>query len=174
MNSGALLEFPKTLPDTIDGIANCDEEYPQIFLSERLANAGVLPMFGFPTRVRYLHHDRPIRFPLTKVIDRDDSVAVSQFARKRDGQGQDDTQGRWLDSLRAGSREQSRGAGRTGTRISRLDLCGLRRSDLGIRCWGDLPSVRGDRRLVLPSCPDLGAVGLHDRARQSDRLQRAV
>jgi hypothetical protein len=76
----ALLEFPKTLPDTIDSIAVRDEEYPQIFLSERLANAGVLPMFGFPTRVRYLHHDRPFQFPLTKVIDRDDSVAISQFA----------------------------------------------------------------------------------------------
>ena len=76
----ALLEFPKTLSDAIDGIAHRDDMYPQPFLSERLANAGILPMFGFPTRVRYLHHERPFRFPLTKVVDRDDGVAIGQFA----------------------------------------------------------------------------------------------
>ena len=38
-----------------------DPRFPQDALSERLANAGILPMFGFPTRTRYLFHDRPTR-----------------------------------------------------------------------------------------------------------------
>ena len=39
--------------------ASVDPRLPQRSLSERLANVGVLPMFGFPTRVRYLFHERP-------------------------------------------------------------------------------------------------------------------
>jgi DEAD/DEAH box helicase domain-containing protein len=52
-------------------------------LSERLANAGVLPMFGFPTRVRYLFHKRPnagAKWPPEDVIDRPLDLAISQFA----------------------------------------------------------------------------------------------
>lgn len=52
-------------------------------LSERLANAGVLPMFGFPTRVRYLYHKRPAPgggWPPQDVIDRSLDLAISQFA----------------------------------------------------------------------------------------------
>ena len=59
-----------------------DPRYTQPSLSERLANAGVLPMFGFPTRVRFLYHDRPNRshrWPPEDVIDRELDVAISQF-----------------------------------------------------------------------------------------------
>ncbi|MER6405032.1 DEAD/DEAH box helicase [Streptomyces viridosporus] len=52
-------------------------------LSERLAHAGVLPMFGFPTRVRHLYLERPkasYPWPPKVVIDRDISIAVSEFA----------------------------------------------------------------------------------------------
>ena len=54
-------------------------------LSERLASVGVLPMFGFPTRVRYLYHGGPPRAdagwpPERGVIDRQLDVAISQFA----------------------------------------------------------------------------------------------
>ncbi|MBY3115637.1 DEAD/DEAH box helicase [Rhizobium laguerreae] len=52
-------------------------------LSERLANSGVLPMFGFPTRVRYLFHKRPAaggKWPPEDVIDRPLDLAISQFA----------------------------------------------------------------------------------------------
>lgn len=53
-------------------------------LSERLANAGLLPMFGFPTRVRYLFHQRPSAAydwpPEAGVVDRDLDLAISQFA----------------------------------------------------------------------------------------------
>jgi hypothetical protein len=52
-------------------------------LSQRLAGHGVLPMFGFPSSVRYLHLYRPksaYPWPPGGVIDRDLAMAVSQFA----------------------------------------------------------------------------------------------
>ena len=54
-------------------------------LSERLASNGVLPMFGFPTRIRYLYHGSPPRAdkgwpPERGVVDRDLDIAISQFA----------------------------------------------------------------------------------------------
>ena len=53
-------------------------------LSERLANVGLPPMFGFPTRVRYLFHQRPTAGydwpPDEGVVDRDLDLAISQFA----------------------------------------------------------------------------------------------
>lgn len=60
-----------------------DPLFPQEALSERLANAGVLPMFGFPTRTRYLFHDRPTRaypWPPDDTVDRELDIAISQFA----------------------------------------------------------------------------------------------
>jgi DEAD/DEAH box helicase domain-containing protein len=59
-----------------------DPGYMQSALSERLANAGLLPMFGFPTRIRFLYHDRPRRaypWPPEDVIDRELDIAISQF-----------------------------------------------------------------------------------------------
>lgn len=50
-------------------------------LSERLASHGVLPMFGFPTRTRFLHHKQPHRWPPEYgIIDRELDIAISQFA----------------------------------------------------------------------------------------------
>ncbi|MBR1217498.1 DEAD/DEAH box helicase [Bradyrhizobium sp. U87765 SZCCT0131] len=49
-------------------------------LSERLANRGILPMFGFPTRARNLYHGIPRGWPPRDVIDRDLELAVSMFA----------------------------------------------------------------------------------------------
>ena len=52
-------------------------------LSQLLAEAGLLPMFGFPTSVRYLYLHRPQTsnpWPPKDVIDRDLSIAVSAFA----------------------------------------------------------------------------------------------
>lgn len=57
--------------------------FSQNSLSERLANAGFLPMFGLPTRVRYLFHERPTSsrpWPPEDVISRDLDIAISQFA----------------------------------------------------------------------------------------------
>ncbi|MHB1559603.1 MAG: DEAD/DEAH box helicase [Isosphaeraceae bacterium] len=74
-----LLAYPATLPRLIEEVATSGD-FPQEALSERLANVGLLPMFGFPTRVRYLYHDRPYDLPPKHVIDRDDGVAIGQFA----------------------------------------------------------------------------------------------
>ena len=49
-------------------------------LSERLANRGILPMFGFPTRARLLYHQLPNTWPPRHVVDRDLELAVSMFA----------------------------------------------------------------------------------------------
>lgn len=63
--------------------ASTDPRLPQSSLSERLANIGILPMFGFPTRVRYLFHEGPgpaYEWPPDGVVDRDLDIAISQFA----------------------------------------------------------------------------------------------
>ncbi|UNQ41321.1 DEAD/DEAH box helicase [Prescottella equi] len=52
-------------------------------LSQRLAEFGLLPMYGFPTKVRYLYLKKPrspYPWPPTNVIDRDAAMAVAQFA----------------------------------------------------------------------------------------------
>ncbi len=67
----------------IDSIID-DESYSQDALSERLANAGLLPMFGFPTRVRMLYTKWPpsgVPWPPEEgTVDRDLDIALSQFA----------------------------------------------------------------------------------------------
>ena len=57
-----------------------NSEFIQQDLSERLAAAGLLPMFGFPTQVRYLYQDMPRDLKKVKGIDRDQLLALSTFA----------------------------------------------------------------------------------------------
>ena len=57
-----------------------DQSLIQDALSERLANKGILPMFGFPTRARLLYHKKPEKWPPRHVVDRDLELAVSMFA----------------------------------------------------------------------------------------------
>ncbi len=61
-----------------------DVSYVQEALSERLANAGILPMFGFPTRVRLLYTSWPFEArpwpPENGTVDRDLDIAITQFA----------------------------------------------------------------------------------------------
>lgn len=60
-----------------------DTSFTQPVLSERLANAGLLPMFGFPTRVRVLYIEWPFsarRMLEGGSVDRDLDIAISQFA----------------------------------------------------------------------------------------------
>lgn len=72
----------KLVSDITDVVAN--PSYTQEALSERLANAGLLPMFGFPTRVRLLFTHWPNvgnPWPPSKgTVDRDLDIAISQFA----------------------------------------------------------------------------------------------
>jgi hypothetical protein len=64
----------------IDAIAAATP--PHLGLSERLASRGLLPMFGFPTRVRNLYHDDPFARSQDEggVVDRTIDIAISQFA----------------------------------------------------------------------------------------------
>lgn len=76
-----LIDFVrKDLVRKISTCANDNESFIQDSLSERLAFAGVLPMFGFPTRVRNLYASEPRRFPPKDIVDRSLDIAVSQFA----------------------------------------------------------------------------------------------
>ncbi len=74
-----------SLVPAIAGAASHPESAPHMALSERLASLGVLPMFGFPTRVRLLFHEYPQARqggwpPERGVIDREMDIAISQFA----------------------------------------------------------------------------------------------
>lgn len=64
----------------IDKVAEQSGRYPHESLSERLANAGILPMFGFPTRVRRLYLGQATKFRKPRSIDRTLDIAISQFA----------------------------------------------------------------------------------------------
>lgn len=66
---------------TIDRVVGDRTTRPHDALSERLASWGELPMFGFPTKSRYLYHAQPHRWPPQYgVIDRELEIAISQFA----------------------------------------------------------------------------------------------
>lgn len=71
------------LVSEITAIVN-NPRYTQEALSEQLANAGLLPMFGFPSRVRLLYTDWPSQGnpwpPERDKVDRDLDIAISQFA----------------------------------------------------------------------------------------------
>ena len=52
-------------------------------LSQALAESGLLPMFGFPTGVRFLYHQQPRRYnwpPTSGIVDRNIDIAINQFA----------------------------------------------------------------------------------------------
>ncbi len=82
---------PTTVDEAIDGVRRLPDAIDEVVarvvgheaLSQRLAESGWLPMFGFPTQVRLLHLSRPTRsfpWPPDDVVDRDLSIALSQFA----------------------------------------------------------------------------------------------
>ena len=85
-----LLALPANRADAVAGIMNGligevtgaaqDQGLVQEGLSERLANKGILPMFGFPTRARLLYHRQPQNWPPRQTVDRDLELAVSMFA----------------------------------------------------------------------------------------------
>lgn len=69
------------LVNDIENVVN-DPSLSDQSLSARLAHRGILPMFGFPTRVRLLYHDWPTPrpWPPDGTVDRDLDIAISQFA----------------------------------------------------------------------------------------------
>ena len=62
-----LLYIQNELVDRISKIAT-SSDYTQTLLSERLANAGLLPMFGFPTRTRNLYLSKPSKSYQPKML----------------------------------------------------------------------------------------------------------
>jgi Lhr-like helicase len=69
------------LDEQITNIAALRNEQPD--LSQRLAERGLLPMFGFPTQSRYLFTEQPKAsdpWPPVGAIDRDLRIAISEFA----------------------------------------------------------------------------------------------
>ncbi|TDE14788.1 DEAD/DEAH box helicase [Dyadobacter psychrotolerans] len=69
-----------SLYEKIAAIANDNEKYTQLDLSERLASAGILPMFGFPTQSRNLYQSEPQKLPATDIVSRDLDLAISMFS----------------------------------------------------------------------------------------------
>ncbi len=67
------------LPEKIDNIIS-DETYSGSGLAEKLAEAGILPMFGMPSRLRDLFHGKDDDKRIVKSIQRDQSIAISEFA----------------------------------------------------------------------------------------------
>ncbi len=60
-----------------------DHPFEEDDLSQALADSGLLPMFGFPTRTRLLYHQKPKSKPWppkSGTVDRDIEVAISEFA----------------------------------------------------------------------------------------------
>ena len=79
-NKDSIRNYVRTkLLDRISQIASSDD-YTQEYLSERLANAGLLPMFGFPTLTRNLYLKEPDKLPAEDVVSRDIDMALSSFA----------------------------------------------------------------------------------------------
>lgn len=68
------------LSETIDNVITNKKEFNQSSLSERIASAGLLPMFGFPTQARVLYGEKQTKYPVTNVIDRNQDIALSAFA----------------------------------------------------------------------------------------------
>lgn len=66
-----------TLPERLDNVADSDQ-YVAEGMAERLAEAGILPMYGMPSRTRLLYHGLGPREAYT--IDRDLEIAITDFA----------------------------------------------------------------------------------------------
>jgi ATP-dependent helicase YprA (DUF1998 family) len=68
---------PEGLLATVTSIVDTDGHAN---LAQRLAESGVLPMFGFPTRERLLYQNKPHGREVTSKIGRQIDIAISEFA----------------------------------------------------------------------------------------------
>jgi Lhr-like helicase len=69
--------------ELVPAVSECAAEpHGAADLSQRLAEKGILPMFGFPTRERSLYTAKPRRteWPIRETIARDLRIAISEFA----------------------------------------------------------------------------------------------
>jgi hypothetical protein len=80
-NADDLLLSPKQIDQRVFEVAGVESGHPD--LSQRLAESGLLPMFGFPTQARNLYTREPWQsrpWPPRGSVDRDMRIAVSEFA----------------------------------------------------------------------------------------------
>ena len=68
------------LIENIDNACKDKVNFPQEDLSEKLASAGLLPMFGFPTQLRNLYTKYPDKLNTTNIVSRNLSLSISEFA----------------------------------------------------------------------------------------------
>ncbi|MDG6218375.1 MAG: DEAD/DEAH box helicase, partial [Candidatus Thermoplasmatota archaeon] len=74
-----LLKYVRNLPKEIDNAVN-NPEIIGVGLGERLAEAGILPLYGLPTRVRNLYHELRKGYYMPFSIDRAIDLAITDFA----------------------------------------------------------------------------------------------
>jgi len=68
------------LIENIDKACDDTVNFPHDDLSEKLANAGLLPMFGFPTQLRNLYTKYPDKLNTTNIVSRNLGISISEFA----------------------------------------------------------------------------------------------
>lgn len=69
-----------SLIQNIDKACEDRVNFPQEDLSEKLASAGLLPMFGFPTQLRNLYIKFPNKINTSDIVSRNLSLSISEFA----------------------------------------------------------------------------------------------
>jgi rubrerythrin len=74
-----LESISKEIINNID-LTLADPNFNQLYLSEKLAAGGRLPMFGFPTQIRNLYESWPKWLPAENVTDRHMDLALTTFA----------------------------------------------------------------------------------------------
>jgi hypothetical protein len=70
--------YVSKLIESIDAVCNDNTNYPQKELSEKLSNAGLLPMFGFPTQSRVLFEKDPLNAEAAQQEQVQNGVQVSE------------------------------------------------------------------------------------------------
>ena len=142
----------------IDDVVGESSVHNQRALSERLANAGVLPMFGFPTRVRGLFRaSADGRLTAETVSDRPLGQAVSLFAP-----GAQVVKDGWVytangfASIRAyGGKSQSSHPLRSSVRLARCRDCGASTiNEDAEAAWASCPVCGGQVRQMTVHQPE--------------------
>lgn len=72
-------KIEKEFVDSITKVVDNNKDFRQTDLGERLAAAGLFPMFGFPTQVRYLYEKEPYSFNTIESVSRNMDLALTSF-----------------------------------------------------------------------------------------------
>lgn len=77
---GIYNEINSKFLNDVDKVMDDNTTYPQNEIGEKLANAGLFPMFGFPTQVRTLYDEKPKVRGKNNSIQRTLDLAISEFS----------------------------------------------------------------------------------------------